>query len=46
MDTDKYKTRKEFREKSASAYTKSHQKNIIDELFKNHPNQGYKYPQK
>ena len=40
-EANKYKTRSEFRIKNANAYEAARSKGIIDELFKNHPNQGY-----
>ena len=39
-EANKFKTRNEFHEKS-KAYSIAQNKQIIDELFKNHPNQGY-----
>jgi len=40
-EVDKYKTRKEFREKNLTAYKLASRKKILDELFNNHINQGY-----
>lgn len=40
-EADKYETRGEFWKKSESAATISRNKNLIDELFKNHINNGY-----
>lgn len=40
-EANKYKTRSEFRIKNANAYEAARSKGIIDELFKNHSNQGY-----
>jgi predicted GIY-YIG superfamily endonuclease len=40
-EADKYQTRGEFIKKNHSAYISALNKNLIDELFKNHPNQGY-----
>jgi len=39
-EANKYKTRKEFRENS-SAYIAAKSRKMLDELFKNHKNQGY-----
>lgn len=43
---DKYKTRTEFRMKDNKLYVVAKNKNLLDELFKNHLNQGYIYPKK
>jgi len=45
-ETNKYKTRSEFAKNNSSAYGIASSKHIMDELFKNHPNQGYTTKQK
>ena len=40
-EANKYKTRKEFRKMSKNGYSTAVNKHILDELFKNHPNNGY-----
>ena len=40
-EVKKYKTRSEFYKKSSGAYDRALNLNILDELFKNHPNNGY-----
>ena len=40
-EANKYKTRSEFVKNNAYAYYKSLKMNILDELFKNHINNGY-----
>ena len=40
-EVNKYKNRVEFRNNSKAAYSAARHKNLIDELFKNHINQGY-----
>jgi len=40
-EANKYQTRNEFKTKNNSAYIISFRNNIIDELFKNHINNGY-----
>ena len=42
-EANKYKTRVEFRKKSSGAYDAAWKKNLMDELFKNHPNQGHSH---
>jgi len=39
-EANQYKTRAEFRKNSNSAYLTSSRRGLLDELFKNHPNQG------
>lgn len=39
-EANKYKTRGEF-QKNSTAYCSAVSHNLINELFKNHPNQGY-----
>jgi hypothetical protein len=41
-EANKYNTRFEFAKNNSSAYSVSCSKKIIDDLFKNHPNNGYK----
>lgn len=45
-EVNKYKTRSEFAKNNAYAYYKSIKMNILDELFKNHINNGYSDKQK
>ena len=45
-EANKYKTRSEFVKNNAYAYYKSLKMNILDELFKNHINNGYSDKQK
>ena len=40
-EANKYKTSKEFRKMSKNGYSTAVNKHILDELFKNHPNNGY-----
>jgi hypothetical protein len=40
-EVNKYSTRTEFNKNNAYAYTKALKMNILDELFKNHQNNGY-----
>lgn len=40
-EIDKYKSRSELRLNNITVYNISYKKKLIDELFKNHPNQGY-----
>ena len=40
-EVDKYKTRSEFAINNYSAYNAAIKRNLMDELFKNHDNQGY-----
>ena len=40
-ESDKYETRQEFRENDINAYSAAKSKKLTDEIFKNHPNQGY-----
>lgn len=44
-EANKYKTRSEFAKYSSSAYSTAASKKLIDELFKNHENQGFTYKQ-
>lgn len=39
-EANKYNTRSDFRNKNKKAYSASIKRKIINELFKNHPNQG------
>jgi hypothetical protein len=45
-ETNKYITRKEFRENNHAAFIAAYRMNILDKLFKNHPNNGYSKKQK
>lgn len=38
---NKYKTRKDFRENDFNCYRSAYKNNLLDELFKNHINQGF-----
>ena len=40
-EVNKYQTRKEFIKNSYTAYTIARKMNIIDDLFRNHQNNGY-----
>ena len=41
LEVDKYKTRYEFRKNNYSAHSQATRHNLLDELFKNHINNGY-----
>ncbi len=41
VEADKYKSRREFQAHNIFAYIVAVKKNLIDDLFKNHPNKGY-----
>ena len=41
-EADKYETIKDFRKHNYNSYSASAKYNLLDELFKNHPNKGYK----
>ncbi len=45
-EVDKYKTRMNFKKNNYNAYSQVVAKKLLDELFKNHPNQGYKNKRK
>lgn len=45
-ESNKYKTRSEFSSKNFSAYNYARKNNLLDEIFKNHPNNGYSDKQK
>jgi len=40
-ETNKYKSRQEFRNKNKAAYSAAAKKKLLDILFDNHPNKGY-----
>ena len=40
-EADKYKTRIEFKNKNKAAYSAARHRDFFDDLFKNHPNEGY-----
>ena len=41
IEANKYQTRSEFRKKSKGAYIESSRKGLINDLFKNHHNEGF-----
>lgn len=41
-EANKYLTRMDFQKNDPGSYTKARLNNILDKLFKNHPNQGFK----
>jgi len=45
-EVNKYKTRSEFSSKNYSAYNYARKNNLLDEIFKNHTNNGYSDKQK